>query len=103
MTSEKKIWANVDIEDLVNIARESVLVDELWDLIRDNSKIITGPVPVTKTWVNRLETIKSKSVWDCTCLVKARKHKEKAWVVLENNPTSFEAAGDLRAQNHERC
>ena len=63
-------------------------VDDQWNLIHNNAKIMSESVPVIRTRVNLSGVSKTRPMWDRSCLVKAMKQKEKAWAVFENTPTA---------------
>ena len=90
----KKNWAKAEPMELLKLA-ESLnwkaqldSVDDQWKLIHNNAKIISESVPVIRTRVNHSGISKTRPMWDRSCLVKARKQKEKAWAVFENTPTA---------------
>ena len=94
--SEKLSWSKMSPESIVEIGSslnwcldlQHPSVDDVWELISNNIKVITQSVPVSKIKVTQSGTVIANDPWESNALIRKRRDKEKAWRSFEQNPSN---------------
>ena len=71
----------------------------MWDEFYHKLTIILDKVPISKTKITKDGNVKTKSPWERSSLITARKSKDHHWAIFDEHPTSKNLNIALEKQN----
>ena len=109
ITTEKRNWNKFSDNDIIYYGEnvdwkfseplKFYTVESMWTEFYQKLQSILDKVPILKTSISSVGNVKTKSPWERSSLIRARKSKDHLWAIFDEYPTSKNLNIALKKQN----